>query len=218
MAFTLTDYGRSRPYLYHLTSRANLPGITASRRLLSASSTLRMGGKANLVGRRRLEMLPVHVPGGMVLLRDQSPLIAANVAFTSGWTLTDLILEINSRVFFWPGWAHGPIRHGLNHFGRYHGTGEALVVLRVPFRSLQQHNRRFRPEFCKYNSGSPRCNNGNRSPRGAGTFLPELAFADASADVVEVTFRDSVALPADTEAAASPTGGWAPLFTQRGEP
>lgn len=83
-AFTLTDFARSRPYLYHLTSRGNLPGITASRRLLSAATILRMGGRANLVGQRRLAMVPIGVPGGTVLLRDQSPLLAANVAFSGG--------------------------------------------------------------------------------------------------------------------------------------
>lgn len=99
--------------------------------------------------------------------------------------------------------------------GWYHDAGEALAILRAPFRSLQQQHKRFRPEFCKYNSGSPRCNNGNRSPRGADTFLPERAFAGAPSDVVEVTFRDSVELPPDTEVAGSLTGSWAPLVPRQ---
>lgn len=217
MAFSLEDFARTRPYLYHLTGRSNLSGIAASRHLYSAAALLRSAGMVDGIGRRRLTMQPIRVRGGVVLLRDQAPLIGANVAFPPRWALHRLVEELNGRVFFWPGWAHGPIRHGLNHFERCQQSGQELAIIRAPFASMRKHARQFRPEFCKYNSGSPRCVNGDRSPRGPDTFAPERAFAHAPGDVVEVTFHDAVALPPDAQVSERSGGPWQPLFPKATE-
>lgn len=92
------------------------------------------------------------------------------IEFEDGWGLEELVEDLNRRVFFWPGWEHKLIEHGLNHFKRY--RAECPAILRLRFDSLRRHNQEHTPLFCKFNSGSPRSYLGRHSPRGPATFLP----------------------------------------------
>jgi hypothetical protein len=100
------------------------------------------------------------------------------------------------------------VRHGKNHFERY---GHEAVLLRVPFRSMYDQADP-RPEFCRFNSGSPRCTNGRRSPRGPTTFLPYPQVTYPAREVVEVTFRRRAPLPRTTELGDRLGGVFRPLF------
>jgi len=144
------------------------------------------------------------------LLRDQSPLHQGNIALVGGYTYDDVIEQINRWIFFWPGTAEGPISYGVRHFERY--REENPVILRMNIRSLLGSNPEVQPKFCRYNSGSPRCSNGAKSPRGPETFVPAGKFAETPGKVVEVTFEESIVLPADTTIGNHPNGPWRPLL------
>ena len=71
----------------------------------------------------------------------------------------------------------------------------AIVRTFVRMRELMESNRDSPPKFCCYNSGSPRCSGGQRSPRGDDTFLHYEDFNGTPSDVVEVVFHRRVQLP-----------------------
>jgi len=209
MAFSHEQFQSVRPYLYHLTARTNLPRIRDSRRLVCAASLLAAVGETKFVRQKRSGMHPVVVDGATVCIRDQDPLYRGKMALEAGWSFEDFIELLNRHVFFWAGWAHEPVGAGLRHFDRY--RGEHPVVLRARFADMVAANTEAEPLFCKYNSGSPRCSYGSPSPRGLQTFVPaERAFYSPS-NVVEVVFRDRVALPNSTEQADSYGGPWQAL-------
>src|SRR6185295_17449394 len=99
-----------------------------------------------------------------------------------------LLKAINERVFFWPGTEFRPISYGIRHFERY--RSERPVILRCKS-DLLFNTPGQEPEFCKYNSGSPRCSNGIGSPRGPDTFVPASRAMFSAAKAVEVTFAKS---------------------------
>jgi len=148
----------------------------------------------------------VTFEGRKILLRDQDYLHRGNMALPRGFSFADLVEAINRRIFFWAGTSAGPVPSGLRHFQRYHE--ERPVILRLPFESLVGSNRSIHPLFCPYNSGSPRCTNGSKSPRGPDTFLPADAFNRAPCQVVEVTFNTQILLPPSTEIGMHPEGPW----------
>jgi hypothetical protein len=120
-----------------------------------------------------------------------------------------LLCQLNERVFFWPG---GPdiSDYGQRHFERY--RAEKPVILRVPTSDLFEANPESVPEFCRFNSGSPRCTKGLGSPRGPSTFIQGTTADFSPGNVVEVTFLESVLLPHSTKVGDSPDGPWRELF------
>jgi hypothetical protein len=211
MPFTLDAFSQTRPFLYHLAYRENLKRIRSKRWLESAASLLTAAKRQGDVRTQRPEKLAITVEGSRVLLRDQAPLHAANIEFEGGWTFQRLLEDLNSRVFFWPGLEGGPNDYGVRHFEAY--AAENPVMIRVAFESLRQVNPERPPLFTKYNSGSPRYSQGRPSPRGPDTFLLASQCIYPPNKVVEVTFRDSVLLPDETEFAHHVTGPWTPLFS-----
>ena len=184
-----------RPYLYHLTAESNISSIKATRELQSASTVLEGLDRERLLRTKRSSSLRLALNGHSFSLRDQEPLHAGNMDLQQGWTFGDVIEMLNRHVFFWPGNASGPIDYGVRHFSRYEDIGERLVVLRVPTLDLVTANHSCPPKFCRYNSGSPRCSGGKKSPRGEDTFQPGSSVSGAPSKVVEVVFGGKVWLP-----------------------
>jgi hypothetical protein len=211
VAFRSEQFACARPFLYHLTFRANLPRVRATSTLETAAEIASAAGQLNLVRARRAKHVPLTLrDGGRVYLRDQTPLHEKNIELLDGWTLADLVEHLNRRVYFWPGTEHGPISYGRRHFERY--RTEQPAILRVDFSSLVSANPEREPLFCLYNSGSPRYSGGRASPRGPNTFVPAEAFPKGPPDVVEVTFAGSLKLPSNVQVADGPDGEWVPLL------
>lgn len=208
MAFTLKDFGRCRPYLFHLTHEMNVPRIRKTRELLSAAELMRRAGDLTLLKEKRAEGVFVQVDDVSVHIRDQAPLYENNMFLDDGLTFADWIGTLNGLVFFWPGKLEGPIIYGKNHYKRYRSSSPR--VLRIEFQSIVAVNYS-QPLFCKYNSGSPRCSNGQRSSRGKDTFVAAAAATFSPSDAVEVTFSNRVKLPDDVRVSESTTGPWRQL-------
>ena len=207
--FDLLAYGSLRPYLYHLTARANLPRIRQLRVLESAASLAQQANESAIIEARRATHVPLLVGGERVELRDQSPLHARNMRLEDGWTFERFIAHLNERVFFWPGRDAGPNDYGRRHFNRY--ETEKPVIVRVTFASLIAANPHVTPLFAKFNSGSPRWSGGAPPVRGSRTFVAADVAPFSAGDVVEVTFQGRVQLPADAMIADSPDGAWSAL-------
>ena len=202
-------YQATRPYLYHLTDRANLAHILETNQLCPAASLMEAAGRHDLLQQRRRHHERLAVGETVILVRDQAPLHKGNISFEDGYTFDSFVEFLNRRVFFWPGTVSGPISYGIRHFERY--RQERPIVLRLLMHSLLASNPASQPLYCKYNSGSPRCSYGTKSSRGAKTFLPASDFAGTPSTVVEVTFQEPIALPSDAEYAGRPSGPWRPL-------
>jgi hypothetical protein len=198
---------RIRPYIYHLTSSINVPKIRREGTLYSSAELLSNAPERLL--RKRGTCLSIEHNGEQVHIRDQAPLYAGNVRLEGGWAFADLLRALNERVFFWPGSSAGPISYGVRHFLRY--REESPHILRMLLVDLMIANPTSPPQFCRFNSGSPRCSQGRGSLRGPSTFLgaEEADFPPSS--VVEVTFLNRVTLPPCIELAVSPGGPWAVL-------
>lgn len=205
--FTIADFLSLRPYLYHLTARANLPLIRKTGKLESAERLLTRGGLNQKIAERRPESIAVTVDGASVIIRDQRPLYQGNVDLGDGWNFADLVRHLNEHVFFWPGTAEKVINYGARHFERYREEGP--VVLRVATEELLKASAGSPPLFCRYNSGSPRCVGGRKSPRGVNTFQPSYATTFNPGAVVEVVVKHTVALP-HFEAGTFRSGKWLP--------
>jgi len=206
MSLDLTVFTRLRPYVYHLTARSNLSSIARDRHIESAEWILKRSGDVSLLRSRRRTHVTVRVGASGIQLRDQAPLHRGNLALSPSWSFEDLVEDLNRRVFFWPGTAAGPTPYGLRHFQRY--AGEDPVIVRVATADLFDLNASSSIEFCRYNSGSPRCSGGKRSPRGPNTFVEAMSFEGTTSDVVEVTLRNVARLPNVWELGDSPTGPW----------
>lgn len=200
---------KSRPYLYHLTDRVNLRQIERTHEMSPAVLLMERAGRLDLVRIRRRRHERIAIGGITILLRDQAPLHKGSMELQGDCIYEDVIEDINARVFFWPGTTGGPISYGVRHFERY--RSERPVILRVNFHSLLKSNPNVEPKFCRYNSGSPRCSNGMKSPRGPDTFAPAAEFVGTPSNVVEVTFESPIVVPADTTIGEYPNGPWQPL-------
>jgi hypothetical protein len=174
--------------------------------LFPAAVLMERSGRIELLRARRPGPVQVHIGDAVVWLRDQGPLYEGHARFPTGFTFADLIESLNRRIFFWPGTAAGPISYGMRHFGAY--KKEKPAFLRIDFQALLLANPAAVPRYCKYNSGSPRCSNGVKSPRGTDTFLLAADFDGTPSKVVEVTFDSEITLPASTAVGASPKGPW----------
>ena len=206
MALDLQHFIKLRPFLYHLTGRGNIVYIQQEMALKPSNTLYAESGENGFRGTQRRG--PRTLTSGRQL-RDQDPLHAGNISFFGGWTLTDLILHLDDQVFFWPGWEHGPVQSGKNHFERY--ADERPIILRIVTTKLLSENHEISPFFCKYNSGAPRCTYGEGSPRGPQTFLPAEEVLFTPSVVKEVTFRSTVKLPSSVLAAIYPDCNWQPL-------
>lgn len=209
----IVHFSAIRPYLYHLTDRSNLEFIRETKTLFPASSLMKRAGRLDLTRLRRLNHERLIVDGQTILVRDQAPLCAGNMTLPANYEIGDFVENLNGRVFFWPGTVKGPIRYGARHFERY--RTERPVILRVEYESLMDANRGSPPEFCRYNSGAPRCAHGHKSPRGPHTFVPATSFQGTTGQIVEVTFESEIVLPTDTLFGTGPAGPWHTLFTSR---
>ena len=205
MAIDLTALCRLRPYLYHLTARANLPRIARLRRLDSAAALLVQARRQELLRQRRRAKCEVAIEDEVVLIRDQAPLHQGNMLL-DGMTFEDFVAHLNSHVFFWPGREHGPIPHGVRHYERY--ADETPGILRARTSEILSANPTAAPSFCRFNSGSPRWNRGRPSPRSANTFSSATTADFREGAIIEVTFSESVTLPQQAEVADSPYGPW----------
>jgi hypothetical protein len=210
MGFHIDDYELLRPYVYHTSPSRNAARILALRRIDPTAALLEVGGRTDLLRSKRDKDVTLTIDGYAVLIRDQMPLIPANINFEAGWALPDLVEYVNRRVFFWPGGLGGPIGYGAKHFGRY--AAERPVVLRVRLRSLLAANPGAKPEYSRYNSGAARQNQGKRIPRGPNTFVAAGRFAGTAGQVKEVAFAAHVLLPSDTESAPGLSGPWRRVF------
>jgi len=208
MAIDLRRFAQLRPFLYHLTAATNIARILRRRRLETAESLMRVGGRTDLIRTRRLEDCPrvLRIGEDNVSLRDQCPLYEGNIDLADGWTLGDVVSLLNRRVFFWPGDGEGAIRPGTRHYDRY--SDEKPSILRIATVTLLEMNAEIGPEFCRYNSGSPRCVRAVRSPRGPQTFVTAARADFPPGQVVEVTFPEGVRLPDLVEIGPTPTGPW----------
>lgn len=208
MAFTLTQFIRLRPHLYHVTERSNLPRLARSHLMEPAAELIQRSGCHEWLQRRRSHAVPLKIDGETIVLKDQRPLVLANAALTGGWAHEDFVSYLNQHVFFWPGAAAGPIRHGARLLARYEETGPAILRMRT--QDVLEANSQGTPLFSPFNSGALRKQNGFPVARGPYLFAPAHQFPRTAGDVVEVAFRSAVHIPATTCVATS-AGVWAPL-------
>lgn len=209
MALDIRHFVRLRPYLYHLTAQRNLVHIRKDMLLKPSNTLFAEAGETALSRTVRRGPRVLSLGDRQIELRDQDPLHAGKISFLGDWTLEDLVSHLNNHVFFWPGWEHGPVLSGKNHFERY--ADEKPIILRVKIIELLQANNGIQPLFCQYNSGAARCTKGRGSPRGPQTFMAADYFHLPPTRVVEVTFRSTVRLPVTIEAKTYPNNHWHPL-------
>jgi hypothetical protein len=204
--FHIDRFVQLRPFLYHLTNATNVTRVLRVGRLESAARIFRTGKRPHMAIVRRPKSVLVSLGGDTVVVRDQAPLHPGHTALQPGWRFEDLVAYLNNRVFFWPGTEAGPIPSGLRYYERY--ASEKPAIVRVATAAIISANPARTPEFCRYNSGSPRSSNGVRSPRTAKTFVEGREAAFGAAQVVEVTFCDQAVLPQEVEVGSSPRGPW----------
>ena len=144
-------------------------------------------------------MLPFSIGHDQVVLTDQRPLTVGNCDFQDEWEVGDLVESVNRRVFFWRGDHNGLLSKDRGHFATYSKRGNELVFLRILFKDAVAMTENSVPEYCRFNSGGPRCSGGKKSPRGPKTFV-EADHADFTLGRIrEVVFRDVFHLPKSTE-------------------
>lgn len=206
MALTLQGIIRLRPFLYHLTDARNTDRILRTGVLEPASVLANKAGRKDLLTAKRPGHVEVLVDSEPVFLRDQAPLHGGNMTLGSRWTFERFLRALNERVFFWPGSLAGPIEYGVRHYARY--EAEEPSILRVSLASLVETNSGADVEICRYNSGSPRWSRGVAAPRGPDTFVSLSKATFSASQVVEVTVRGPVKLPAEIEIGTKPNGPW----------
>ena len=208
MPFQLDEFLRLRPFAYHVTHRQNVALLRASSRLRTAASVIREAGALHLLALRRERDVPVHIADGAVVLKDQRPLIAANLELPSEWSVSDFVAYLNSFVYFWPGWDRGMVGAGQRLLSHY--EADAPAVLRCSTADLLAANPDVEPEFCPFNSGAPRYHSGKRAFRGPNLFTAATRFPRRASAVVEMAFRGDIQLPSTTQLRSQAC--WAGLF------
>jgi hypothetical protein len=209
MPFPKGRFVEIRPYLYHSTCIANLKGIRQARELRSATSLIATAHNILVMNTRRDSPALVDGDDG-VWLQTQRPLHKGNIALEEGFTFENLVSLLNSKVFFWPGTVNGPINYAVRHL---HGNDwpNPAAMIRVRTQELFETSD-FPPEYCAYNSGSPRCVDGRKSPRGPNTFRPSKTCKRSAGKVVEVVFSSRVTLPNTSEIWNQSRTKWTSLF------
>ena len=188
----IEKYIQTRPVVYHLTDRLNLEQIQDTSMLFPTATFYEEAGLPHKSRCLRHDSDVVSINGVKVHIRDQAPLHAGHMSLCHNTTYTEFIEFLNQHVYFWPGTCAGPNDYGIRHFARYRKRKEDSVVLACDSASLFQVNTE--PRFSRYNSGSPRCSGGKRSPRCIDMFRLADDFVGTPSKVVEVTFRDAVQL------------------------
>ncbi len=212
LSFTLEEFSELRPYAYHVCGADNFGSIRESRTLKSARTLLAGTEHEHLLRQRRARSARVRIGGRCVEIRDHRPLAPGSLDLPDGYSIEDFVDELNSRVFLWAGTDSRPASgSGRNHFARYSGEGE-VYVLRVPVGSLLRANPDREPQVTFCNSGSARHQQGRPVRRGPNTFVSPSTASRRAAKVVELTFRDQVALPTSTRYAGGLEGPWVPLW------
>ena len=193
------------PYLLHLTYQPSLERIRRTETLESAGRLLELGDLQHWLRRRRESMLRFEIGEDKIVLTDQLPLESGHIEFEGGWELADLIEALNERVFFWRGNRDGLLSKDKGHFEKYKQREEQLVFLRIPFADAMEIEENGIPQYCRFNSGGPRCSGGAKIPRGPSTFV-EASDADFTfGKVREVVFPNVFRLPDSTQMCV---GGW----------
>jgi hypothetical protein len=205
MAFDLEVFIELRPFVYHLSDRANVPRLRRLRCIQSAAELLRLAGRGHLIRERRAKPVPVVVEGDTVVLRDQAPLIFANAALAPGWSTEHFTAHLNEHVYFWPGDLEGPAKAGARLHDHY--LEECPAVLRAPTADLLAANGGHTPLYCPFISGAPRKQAGSAVRRGPDLFLPAAEFPRTACKVVELVFGCTVSLPESTKVSVLP-GIW----------
>jgi hypothetical protein len=177
---TISSQSLTRKGSFQPVTSSRFPGDTAANRT------------------RRCGFKPLTTDCGEVWLQTQRPLHEGNIKFAGGFGLEDVVGMLNSKVFFWPGTNSGPISYGIRHKQR-NTWPSCAVTLRIPTADLLVSTKTGPAKFCPYNSGSPRCSDGKKSPRGPDTFSNALIFSRSAGKVIEVAFDDYVDLPPSTE-------------------
>jgi hypothetical protein len=170
---------------------------------------LRLAKQEELIRKKREEAISIVVGCDSVVLKDQRPLVFANVALSPGWSAEDLIAHLNQHVYFWPGGLNGCVKTGVRFLNHYMGRQPA--ILRIPTKDLLDANHVQEPLFCPFNSGAPRMQAGVRVPRGPDLFQSAGQFPRTAGKVIELVFRSTVRLPDATELTES-CGGWSNLW------
>ena len=187
MGFALEDLIRSRPFAFHTSHAANVQAIRQSGMLRSTCGLLSGTRHAYLLSTRRPASVLVELSGEQLLVPDNRPLVPRNLALPEGCSLVDWLRELNSRVFFWPGWERGPVKSGRLHFHRYAAEGQAFTI-RMSMASLLAANSHRDLWVTRCNSGSARQQHGKPVRRGPETFQrPEAALFRPTA-VIELTY------------------------------
>jgi hypothetical protein len=148
--------------------------------------------------------------GFEVTVRSQAPLHQANIELTGGWSFTDYLRELNSRVFFWPGTWDGPNSYGVRHLSSRVNLDAAL--LRLSIQDLLSTNQESTLYLSRFNTGAARRFSGRRSPRGPDTFIVASEWPYSPSRVAEVSFAGAVDLPSTVEFQAAGTKNWRALF------
>ncbi len=195
MAFTLTQFEEYYPRLYHLTATINIPRIIHDNCLKSAQSLITKSGIGTSLRAKRSNSLQIIVDGHEISIRDQSPLHEGNCDLHGGFTFGDFVEYLNQRIYLWPGKLDQPNDYGQRYFKRY--GSENPSVMCIDTEALLACNADNPPWFSKYNSGSPRCSYGKKSPRGPSTFVSCSDAEYPLGGVVEVSFYEMAELPID---------------------
>jgi len=197
VGFSIEEYARLRPVLWHFTHKYNLPLIRRRQAMLSAAQLV-PGAVTDEPRRGR------SIREGVPVLRDQDLLHEGSVALQAGWTMADLVRDLNRRVFFWSGWPDRPVKSGRRPLARYTATD---LILRIPFRDVVAYG----PQFSRCNSGATRKQQGIAVPRGPNTFVAAEQSPFTPRSVVEVSFLGKVSLPKSTQVGQSIEGPWEAL-------
>lgn len=169
--------------------------------------------QAGALSAPRLGALTVVVGNLRVEVRDQLPLRSSHIRYEGGYSFADVLADLNSRVFFWPGAEARPIGYGISHYQHYSSRGEALV-LRCALVDLLAANAGRELQVCRFNSGAPRHNpRSGYSRRGPGTFVPLVEASFSAGAVKELSFVDRAILPRTTEVARRLNGPWRRLWS-----
>lgn len=198
-----------KPYLYHLTSRVNLPSIVACGELWSASVLFERADPRSARERvRRRRPGPaaerIVVDGRPVDIRDQHTIseVALPKCLEDGLQIADYYQLLNYRVFLWP-----TIDRLRRHYARY--ADERPVLLRFRTGDLLGLNPHV--EFSRLNSGATRPNShlGGIAPRRGRTTFQRAGTSNLRiASIAEFTFPEKCRLPNVFWTSRTPDGPW----------
>ncbi|CAN5382829.1 hypothetical protein BH11PSE4_BH11PSE4_02150 [soil metagenome] len=192
---SLERFVRYRQFLFHATREENLDCLRSSREFFSAG-LMKISPSALRKPRRDNEA--ASFSGSKILLGDHLPLRERNIDWQGDWNFQKLLGELDRRVFFFPAKGEDIPSDCDRFITPKIGRSLRMAVLRIPTRSLIEHNADAIIEFCKFNSGAPRASGGLKSPRGPQTFTSPQSSDFKVAQIREVTFLDSAKLPPET--------------------